>query len=128
MELIVGAKEVPKPAAPKGLADRMAYVPFPPLESALANTACRQPKSATKKENKPKTNGAATTTKGAKPAKGAARKAGRAGKPNKKKTAEELDAEMADYFNPADAAAAAAAANGTAAPAAGGDAMVDEVL
>ena len=97
-----------------------------------SNGPLRQPKNAAKdkakRQDKPKTNGAATAaTNGA--AKGKVqnprnKKSGRAGRP-KKKTAEELDAEMTDYFG------GSAAANGTAQPAtaAGGDTgMVDEVL
>ena len=47
-----------------------------------------------------------------------------------KKTAEELDSEMADYFDNGGAAPAEAgsAANGAAQPAANGDVMEDEVL
>lgn len=59
----------------------------------------------------------ATTTKAKKPARNA----------RPKKTADELDAEMVDYFG----AGGEAAAPGTAQPAAatsGADAMVDEVL
>ena len=94
-----------------------------------SNNHFSQPKNAAKdkakKQDKPKTNGAA-----APPTNGAAKgnnarnkKSGRAGRP-KKKTAEELDAEMTDYFG------GSAAANGTAQPAAAavGDGMVDEVL
>lgn len=70
-------------------------------------TTSSQPKSAAK--NKPKTKEApkaAATTNGPKPARGA-KKSGRAGRP-KAKTAEELDAEMQDYFG--------GETNGTAAP------------
>ena len=72
---------------------------------------------------KGKTAPAAATTNGAAKGKDASKKSGRAGRP-KKKTAEELDTEMDDYFGEG------TAANGTAQPAAanGGDAMVDEVL
>ena len=104
---------------------------FPPIAIWIrSNHHFRKPKNVVKdkvkRQDKPKTNGAATaTTNGA--AKGnnpRTKKSGRAGRP-KKKTAEELDAEMTDYFG------GSAAANGTAQPAAaaGGDTgMVDEVL
>ncbi|KAK5165436.1 RNA-binding RNA annealing protein [Saxophila tyrrhenica] len=111
VELVVGATEVPKAPAPKGLADRVA----------------QQPKSAAREKNKPKTSvAAAATTNGATKTK--AKKPARSGRP-KKKTAEELDAEMMDYFG----GEAPATTTTTAQPAAattttGGDAMVDEVL
>lgn len=96
------------------------------------NDCFRQPKGAAKdkakRQDKPKTNGAATTTngtaKGKNPRNTNTKKSGRAGRP-KKKTAEELDAEMMDYFG------GDATANVTAQPAAAAAAdtgMVDEVL
>ena len=86
--MVLGAKAAPAPTAPKGLADRMSYVQmqlFP--DSAFANDRSRKPKSAardrTKRQDKPKTNGApAATTNGA--AKGQNtrnKKSGRAGRP-----------------------------------------------
>jgi THO complex subunit 4 len=100
----------------------------------FTNGQSRQPKSAArdkaKKQDKPKTNAAAAAAAAAK-TNGAAtgkntrnKKSGRAGRP-KKKTAEELDAEMVDYFGND------GAPNGTTQQAAapGGDTgMVDEVL
>jgi THO complex subunit 4 len=72
-----------------------------------------------------KTNGVKTATNGTEKAKGPARgkKSGRSGRP-KAKTAEELDAEMADYFGPT-----SGATNGEAAATNGGDAAMqtDEV-
>ncbi|KAK3680685.1 RNA-binding RNA annealing protein [Vermiconidia calcicola] len=113
IEVVLGAKAVPAPPAPKTLAARMS-----------------QPKSAAnaKEKTKPKANGAAATTNGASKEQSTrgGRKAGRSGKP-KKKTAEELDAEMMDYFGN-EAAAAPATAQPVAA-ANGADAgMVDEVM
>lgn len=109
----------------------MSYVEMHVLTSCQpANDHFRQPKNAakdkSKKQDKPKTNGAAatTTTRAAKGKNLPAKTTGRAGRP-KKKTAEELDAEMVDYFG------GDAAPNGGAVQAAtaGGDTgMVDEVL
>ena len=86
----------------------------------------RKPKSAA--NEKPKTvsgnkAGGATTNGTAKSRPGRTRKPGR-GRP-KKKTAEELDAEMVDYFGVGESAA-----NGTAQPAASANdaGMVDEVM
>ena len=94
----------------------------------FADIQLRKPKNAAKDkprtQDKPKTNAATTNgtskskdTRNKKPA-----RTGRA----KKKTADELDAEMVDYFG----AGEGGAPNGTTqqAAAAGGDAMVDEVL
>lgn len=95
----------------------------------MTDTTCSQPKNAAqeqkkaknKKEAQPKAAAAATTNGEAKPKK---KRSGRAGRP-KAKTAEELDAEMQDYFG-----GDAAPTNGAAPPAAAanGDAMVDEVM
>ncbi|KAF4554805.1 RNA recognition motif-containing protein 12 [Elsinoe fawcettii] len=117
IEVIVDAGSVAAPPAPKGLKDRI---------TAPKNAAAAKPKAA-----------------GAKPANGtpaaAGEKAGRRQKKPrnarpKKKTAEELDADMADYFEPgavAPAAAtngAAAAAPAAAAPNGGEAAMEDEIM
>ncbi|KAK4494198.1 hypothetical protein PRZ48_014496 [Zasmidium cellare] len=106
VEVLLGANSIPAPQPPKSLADRV------------------QPKNAAKEQQKKKqkdvpakatTNGAAKTNK--------PKKSGRAGRP-KKKTAEELDAEMQDYFGSGEAPAAT---NG--APAAnGGDTGMEEVV
>jgi THO complex subunit 4 len=124
IELIVGAKEVPKPAAPKGLADRMSYVSiFLFQQLPHPNRGCSQPKNAAGKEKaKPKTNGASTTANGSSKKKGRPAKKARNSRP-KKKTAEELDAEMADYFGPGEGGATNGAVQQPTA-----DAMVDEVL
>lgn len=93
--------------------------------STFSNNVFRQPKSAAK--DKPKTNGAAATTNGAGKGKNTrAKKSRRAGKP-KKKTVEELDADMADYYG-GDSATANATAQPAPAAAGGDTGMVDEVL
>lgn len=84
---------------------------------AAANKGKNAPTPAGGKENK------ANGTSGGRGGKGGKR-GGRAARPVKK-TAEELDAEMADYFVPGNATADATT-NGSAP--AGDDAMVDEVL
>lgn len=109
IEILVSGKQV---VPPKSLADRV---------SAPKNAARETQKKNQKKEGpKPAANGEKK--------KEGAKKSGRAGRP-KKKTAEELDAEMQDYFGGGEAPAATT--NGAAQPAAvttnGGDAM-DEVL
>jgi THO complex subunit 4 len=95
----------------------------------FTNGQSRQPKSAArdkaKKQDKPKTNGAAAITNVAAKGKNTRnKKSGRTGRA-KKKTAEELDAEMVDYFGND------GAPNGTtqqAAAPSGNTGMVDEVL
>ncbi|KAL2418625.1 hypothetical protein ABEF91_004671 [Exophiala dermatitidis] len=118
IEVVVDASHVPEPTPAKSLADRVAANPK------------AQPKSATADKK-------VTGKDGAK-----GRPAGRAGKPKrgrnprpKPKTAEELDAEMTDYWagsNPSAAPAAsteAPAANGTAPAANAGDDMgMDEEI
>jgi THO complex subunit 4 len=96
----------------------------------FADNPLRQPKNAAKDkartQDKPKTNNAATTNGTSKSKNTRNKKPARTGR-SKKKTAEELDAEMVDYFG---AGGEGGAPNGTTqqAAAAGGDAMVDEVL
>ncbi|KAK5199729.1 RNA-binding RNA annealing protein [Exophiala xenobiotica] len=131
IEVVMDASSVPGPTAAKSLADRVAYANpkssrrSEPLTHISANPKA-QPKSATavKKDTKD----------GAK---------GRAGKPGNKKrartarpkakTAEELDAEMTDYWggnNPSAVGAPteAVATNGTTAPAVTtGDDAMDEI-
>jgi len=117
IEVILGAKDAPLPTAAKGLGDRIA-----------------QPKPAQKAQPKPATE---TKVKAAKATKARGKRGRNAGR-GKPKTAEELDAEMVDYFdNGANGPAAAGgdtamATNGGAvqAAAAGGEtAMVeDEIL
>ncbi|RDI85665.1 hypothetical protein Vi05172_g4358 [Venturia inaequalis] len=83
IEVIVGAKDVPSPPAPKSLKDRVV-----------------RPKVAEKDKPKPantdKAGTGAASTRGRKPRRG--RGAAAAGGRAKPKTAEELDAEMADYW------------------------------
>lgn len=106
---------------------------MPSINCQIANVFYSKPKTAAQEKTK---GAAAKGQKGA--ANGAAgtakagankKKAGRAGKP-KAKTAEELDAEMQDYFggNEANGAAApAASAAPQAAPAINDDANMDEI-
>lgn len=103
VEVVVDASHAPEPAPAKSLAERVAANPK------------AQPKSATTTK---------ADSKDKKGAKGKPAKKGRNPRP-KPKTAEELDAEMTDYWNGGaggnTAATAGAAANGAAG--AGGDAM-----
>lgn len=109
IEVLVGAKSIPPPQPPKALSDRV-----------QPKNAAQEQKKGKKKEGAAKTGAAAATTNGA-AAKGK-KKSGRAGRP-KPKTAQELDAEMHDYFG------GDAPATNVAAPAANGDTgMTDEVL
>ena len=124
--MVVDASSVPDAVAAKSLADRVAYANPPrhksaPLTKTSANPKA-QPKSATRTK---------ATAKDAKGRKEAARapKRGKSNKP-KPKTAEELDAEMTDYWgnNTAGAASTDAAATNGAAPAAATDDLgMDEI-
>ena len=121
---MVDANSVPEPQAAKSLADRVAYANLPRSKSApLTKTSANpkaQPKSATAIK---------ATAKDAKGRKAAARpKRGKSNKP-KPKTAEELDAEMTDYWGNNNAAAAnsTSATNGAAPAAAGDDLGMDEI-
>jgi len=107
IEVIVAAKEVPAPPAPKSLSDRVA-----------------KPKPAAKAQPKPATAAKATTgPKGErKPRGGRGRNAGRP----KAKSADELDAEMQDYFVKPDGAGDAAMSNGGAVQPTNGDAGMDD--
>ncbi|CAK4031450.1 related to RNA annealing [Lecanosticta acicola] len=112
VEVVMGAKSIAPVAAPKGLAERV----------QPKNAAQEHKKHMNKKEAQPKAAAAATTNG---EGKGKKKRTGRAGRP-KAKTADELDAEMQDYFG-----GDAAPTNGAAQPATapnGGDAMVDEVM
>jgi len=115
IEVVVGAKSVPAAAMAKSLGDRIAK----PKTAAQEKT-----KGAAAKGAKGAANGAAGTAK----AGANKKKAGRAGKP-KPKTAEELDAEMQDYFgsNETNGTAPAATAAPQAAPATNDDANMDEI-
>ncbi|RVX74297.1 hypothetical protein B0A52_02129 [Exophiala mesophila] len=113
IEVVVDASSVPQPAAPKPLAERVAANPK------------AQPKSAVNVKKATAKDGA----KGKGAGKDAKPKRGRNARP--KKTAEELDAEMTDYWggnNPsATGAAPAAPANGANPAPAGGDEAMDEI-
>jgi len=105
VELIVDAARAKAIPPPKGLSERITQPKPQPKSAAVTKTA-----SATRGRGK-----------GGRGGKGAARNARPA-----KKTAEELDSEMVDYWQ---AGAAATETNGAAQPAAGGDAnMDDEIL
>lgn len=120
--MVVDASRVPEPTQAKSLADRVAYAKpsratkSEPLTKTSANPKA-QPKSATtvkKADAKDGAKGRAAGRNRKRPARNPRPKA---------KTAEELDAEMTDYWggnNPSAAAAPAEAAstNGTAPPAA----------
>ncbi|KAF1817202.1 hypothetical protein P152DRAFT_10758 [Eremomyces bilateralis CBS 781.70] len=100
IEVLLSPKSIPSPAAPKTLAERASGKPGakPTPKPATANKAAKGKK----------------TSRG--------RNAGRP----KSKTADELDAEMADYF---DASADTNMANGAVQPASGGDTgMTDEIM
>lgn len=134
---MVDASHVPEPTRAKSLADRVAYanpqrsVKSDPLTKTSANPKA-QPKSATnvkKATAKDGTKGRSAGKPGSKPAKRDSRR--QQNRP-KAKTAEELDAEMTDYWGGNNPAAAAAPiptpsnGNAVAAPAGGDDAM-DEI-
>ena len=117
--MVVDANSVPEAPAAKSLADRMAYVAPGRIRSTLLTKLSANPKAQPKSATSTK-----ATAKNAKGAKAAAARPKR-GKSNKAKpkTAEELDAEMTDYWGTNNAAATAAGATATngAAPAAAGD-------
>lgn len=130
---MVDASHVPEPTKARSLADRVAYAnpkrsaKADPLTQTSANPKA-QPKSAAnvkKATAKDGTKGRSAGKPGSKPA-----KRGRQNRP-KAKTAEELDAEMTDYWggnNPsAVGATTQATANGTASAAAAGDDAMDEI-
>ncbi|KAK4941450.1 RNA-binding RNA annealing protein [Elasticomyces elasticus] len=133
IEVVVDASRIPEPTQAKSLADRVAYAnpkrstKSEPLTKTSANPKA-QPKSATTVKKAAAKDGAKERVAGGRNRK----RQGRNPRP-KAKTAEELDAEMTDYWggnNPSAAAAPAeaTATNGTAAPAAtAGDDMVDEI-
>lgn len=130
---MVDASRAPAIPAPKGLSERIAYVARSSSPKCVANCFFSQPKAQPKSAAASKA-GAATTTgaasRGARGGRGKGRggRGGRSARPAKK-TAEELDSEMADYWDngaaaPAETGAPVAAAQ----PAAAGDAMDDEIL
>jgi len=117
IEVVMDASTVPEAHAPRSLSDRVAANPK------------AQPKSAT--ATKANANGAAKGGRAA--ARAAKPKKGRPNRP-KPKTAEELDAEMTDYFGgntngaPGAAAVADGMATGPAEPAANGEDLgMDEI-
>lgn len=117
--MVLGAAQAPAPPAPKGLGERIAQ-PKNATKAAAKNAPKAQPKSAAAAAT------AAKNTAGRGKGKARGGRSGKTGRP-KAKNAEELDAEMTDYFggNNAvpDAGAAAPATNGTA------DAgMTDEIM
>lgn len=95
VEVIVDASHVPAPAPAKSLSERVSYAnqkksnKSEPLTKTSANPKA-QPKSATAKKVDTKDKKAA--------AKGKPQKKAKSARP-KPKTAEELDAEMTDYWN-----------------------------
>lgn len=112
-------------------------MPSKHLEHSADLTDCRQPKGQPKPATAAKAATDGTVTRGAERGRGRGGRRGRNAGRAKPKTAEELDAEMMDYFDasgaPANGAAttdAAATTNGTAQPAANGgeDLGMDEVL
>lgn len=123
--MVVDARNVQETPAAKSLADRVAYATSKRSKAPLTHTSANpkaQPKSATK---------AKTTAKDAKGKKAEARtKKGKSNKA-KPKTAEELDAEMTDYWGNntgvANNADGAAATNGAAPAAATEDLGMDEI-
>ncbi|KAF2428869.1 hypothetical protein EJ08DRAFT_636244 [Tothia fuscella] len=107
IEVIISAKDAPAPPAPKTLSDRIT-----------------KPKNAANAKPKPAT--AAKTEAGGKGKGKAAGRGRNAGRP-KTKSAEELDAEMQDYFEkPAGGEGDAAMSNGGAVQPSGGDAGMDD--
>lgn len=115
IEVVLGAKEAPAPAPIKSLSDRVA----------------KPRNAATKDKPKPATETKAATGKAAR-GRGRAGRGGRnAGRP-KPKTAEELDAEMQDYFTgPAEGDTAMETNGGAVQPVANGTAdagMDDEIM
>lgn len=118
VEVIVDASHVPEPTPAKSLSERVSYAnqkksnKSDPLTKTSANPKA-QPKSATAKKADTKDKKAA--------AKGKPQKKAKSARP-KPKTAEELDAEMTDYWNGTNAAAPVDGAT-TTTTATAGDAM-----
>lgn len=130
VDLLVSAANVPAQTKQSSLADRVTYASLDLMRLTFTHTF-RQPK-----KDKPKpataTKAAPAATKGRGEGTRGRGRGGRGGRERqKKKTIEELDAEMADYFPTAEGSNDAMVSNGAeAAPAAaGGDtAMDDEML
>lgn len=109
IEVVLDASKAAATVPTKGLSDRI-------------TAGAKGPKPAT--ADKSATNGAAT--RGGRAARGRGGRRGRNAGRAKPKTADELDAEMVDYFDPSNGAGDAAAnTNGTAQPT--GDAGMDEI-
>ncbi|KAF2152530.1 RNA-binding domain-containing protein [Myriangium duriaei CBS 260.36] len=118
IEVVMGAQYVPEPAAPKTLKDRIVAPP---------KSAAAKPKPAGNAKGGANANaantGAATGGRGGRNGRG---RGGRKGAARPKKTAEELDADMADYFVPPAGGDAAPPAADASAPN-GGEAVMDEI-
>lgn len=117
---------MPEPAPAKSLADRVAYGKTSHKKIARLTKTSANPKAQPKSATTTK-----ATAKDGKGRKAARPKRGKSNKP-KPKTAEELDAEMTDYWGNNNNATAnnvdsAGAANGTAPAAAGEDLGMDEI-
>jgi THO complex subunit 4 len=113
IDVILDARSAASIPPPKGLSDRIAQPKAQPKSAATTKTA---------------TDAAGARGKGR-----AGRRGGKAGRNPRpaKKTAEELDSEMADYFDnggPAAGTETAATTNGAAQPAANGDAAMDDEI
>jgi len=114
VEVLIGAKDITAPQEPKKLADRV---------NKPKNAAAAKPKPATDNKNTKTADGKKAVSAGRKGPRRA--RTGRA----KPKTAEELDQEMADYFDANTANGDATMAGGAVQPAANGEAaMTDEIL
>lgn len=135
----MGAESVASAPAPKSLGDRISYVTsiFHRWNSTLILSSTPKNAAAKAKGPKPAKAGAAPAAQGTAAAAGAGGRArgrnGRKGGARPKKTQEQLDADMADYFDGGANGAAAPATNGTAAASAaatnGGEAiMQDEIM
>jgi len=112
IEVILSAKDAPPPAPVKSLSDRVS-----------------QPKNAAKAQPKPATAAKANDRKGSTRGRGKTARGRNAGR-GKPKTADELDAEMADYFDSSAGNGDAMVTNGGAvqAPTGGDTGMEDEIL
>jgi THO complex subunit 4 len=138
VEMLISAANIPAAASQPSLADRVTYVYTKPSRRSRLTTRSQpkqqkdKPKPATAAKAAPATAGRGRGARGETRGRGGRERGGRAGRERtKKKTVEELDAEMADYFPAADGNNDAMATNGadTVQATAGGDtAMDDEML
>ena len=131
--MVLDAARAPPPVPAKALSERVAYVYAMSLGDSCLTTPYRQPKGQPKPATVTKSSGNVDSARG-RTARGRVRGRGRnVGRP-KPKTADELDAEMADYWGPAGQTGVAGtnatpAANGAAQPAAtngSGDVGMDD--